>query len=117
MEAQIAQLRRSSATLSAIQDQARAGCSGTVELAEGLQQQIHETVDAFGTQGECLRVLGTAVEMLRELSPGAPPADPVRVEQMTSIYTMQSERGVHEALYETVPRNQSSPQEDNVEFF
>jgi hypothetical protein len=43
----------------------------------------------------------------------------------TATYTMQSEREVHESLYDSAPRNQDFPpgsastatEEDNVEFF
>jgi methyl-accepting chemotaxis protein len=124
-EAQTAHLRRSAEALSSMQDKARGGYARAVDLTAGLKQEIRETIETFGRQDECLRVLAAATEMLRELSSDAPLRDPAGVELTASSYTMQSERGVHHALYETVPQDRPFPQEsalpasqeDNVEFF
>jgi len=124
-------LARSVEVLRTIQDQARGDYTRIVELAEALTGQIRETVEAFGTQHECLEVLAGAAETLRELSAGAPAVGEAGARQaawqhlMPSRYTMHSERRVHETVYEAARAGAnasevSAPpaaQEDNIEFF
>lgn len=124
-EVQIAHLRQSIDALSSIQDQARGDYSGTLEAAAGMKRQIRETIDAFGTQEGCLQVLATATEMIRQLSIDTRSTESAGAEQLSAIYTMQSERDVHQSLYQ--PANQvdafspagaaPAEQEENVEFF
>ena len=92
---QIAHLRQSIDALSSIQDQARDDCSGTLEAAAGMKRQIHETIDAFGTQESCLQVMASATEMIHQLAIHTRSTESTGVDQLAASYTMQSERDVH----------------------
>ncbi len=94
-EVQIAHLRQSIDALSSIQDQARDDCSGTLEAAAGMKRQIHETIDAFGTQESCLQVMASATEMIRQLASHTRSTESTGVDQLAASYTMQSKRDVH----------------------
>lgn len=123
----IAQLRRSVEDFGTIQDQARGDHARIVALTAGLTEQVRETIETFGTQHECLGVLAGTAEILRGLSTARPATGADGAGQtaskhaMPSRYTMQSERTVHESLYEARPDNVGCPepggQEDNVEYF
>jgi hypothetical protein len=126
-EERIAHLRRSLEDFGAIQDQARGDYTRIVALTAGLTEQVRATIETFGTQHECLTVLAGAAQTLRGLSGGAPATRADGVGRtaskyaMPSRYTMQSERTVHETLYEARPGGEGCPepgrQEDNIEFF
>ncbi|HEV2444748.1 MAG TPA: hypothetical protein VGS58_02445, partial [Candidatus Sulfopaludibacter sp.] len=114
---QVARLGGAAGALHSIQQEAHRGCARAGELAGRLKERVRETSAAFAAGGDCLPLLGAAAEELRGLSPGASSPLAAEVEHMKSIYTMQSERGVHESLCKTVSGEPVDTEEDNVEFF
>lgn len=126
---EIPQLNRSVADLNSIQDQARDGYVRTIEKITGLKRQVGDMISVFGDQSDVLNRLVGAAGMLRELSADGSSTAAPDVEQMAAAYTMQSERDVHNAVFEMGdPQNQESArpgvapaaldgQDDNVEFF
>jgi DNA repair exonuclease SbcCD ATPase subunit len=123
LEEQAAQLRLSIDLLSSVQDEAHEGYTRTVELTAWLKQHISETIGTFGTQQNSMEILSAASEMLREISADASLNGAADADRLTSIYTMQSERDVHQTLYANFDKGlplayaTTGPQEGNVEFF
>lgn len=126
--AQIPQLSRSAAGLNSIQDQARDGYAQSIGKIAGLKGRIDETIAEFGDQSGVLERLVRAAGLLRRFSDDGQPAAASDVERMAAIYTMQSERDVHQGLLDAdgsqgrrAPRpgavESSDGQDDNVEFF
>ncbi len=126
---QIPQLRRSASGLNSTQDQARDGYNRTIEKIAELKRLIGETVSGFGDQSDVLERMTGAARQLHELAADDRSPESLDVERNAAIYTMTSERAVHNALFDTGdPQNQQSPlpdavsgapdgQEENVEFF
>lgn len=126
---QIQRLRCCASGLKSIQDQARDGHLQTVEKIAELKLRIGGTISAFGGQSDILERLEGAARLLHELSSEGRPAVAPSQEQIEAAYTMQAERDVHKALFDTAtPQNDETPlpgtapaategQEDNVEFF
>jgi len=126
---QIPQLRGSAAGLNSIQDQARGGYIRTVAKIAELKRLIGETVSGFGDQSDVLEHLAGAARLLHELAADRCSPDALDEERIGATYTMESERAVHNAVFDgNPPRNQESRlpdaapgaiegHEDNVEFF
>jgi methyl-accepting chemotaxis protein len=124
---QIAELSRSLAGLNSMQQQASEGLSETTHKIADLRHQITDAITAFGDQSDVRGSLMRAVELLHDLSPAtAGPAATPAVEQIAGTYTMQSERDVHNALFDTpAPPDQQTPSpavadqnnDDNIELF
>ncbi len=122
---QISRLRESAGVLRSIHEKAREDCRLALEMSAGLKQRIRETSDGFGTQEETLHILASAAEKLEELSQKMRGSDAADMERMVSLYTMQSERAVHDDLYDSGAQNDPVPaadapaaaEEENVEFF
>ena len=124
-------LRENAAALKRVQDEAHGGYLRALELIAGMKQQVGETIAIFGAADGCLEVLAHAHEMLRGLSIDARRTGSPAAGLAASAYTMQSERAVHETLYDTAPGNREAPgngdfppanapaavEGDNVEFF
>ena len=125
LEGQTIKLRQCIEALSSIQEQALGDYARTVELAGELREEIRGTVDAFGTQKEGLDVLGAAEKAMRKLSAGASVGNVGPMDRIASMYTMQSERVVHETMWNGAPQmgglseagSAADSQEGNVEFF
>jgi hypothetical protein len=115
--ARIAQIRPCLEGLGAIRGTARRKNARMDELTGVLKRKIRETISVFSTHGECLVVLTEAGDMLEKFSSGARPLDPGRMVEMASMYTIQSERAIHEAMYSRVSNSSPSPETDNIEFF
>jgi len=126
---EVAQLSRSVADLNSIQDQARDGYVRTNQKIAGLKRQISETIAGFGDPDDIVERLVRAARLLHELSADGRPTAAPGVEQIATTYTMQSERDVHNTVFEIGDsQNQESAlpgaapaalggQDDNVEFF
>ncbi len=111
-------LRLSVNELDSDQDKAQSGYARTIGLIAGIRQQIRESIAGFGDQDESLDMLATATQTLRDLSNSARPRGSGGATEIAAVYTMQSERAVHQALYDTVRETRyPAPLEDNVEFF
>jgi methyl-accepting chemotaxis protein len=118
-------LRKNAAALKSVQGEANEGYIRASDSIAGMKQQIGETITMFGSTDGCLETLGRANEMLRGLSIDAQRTGSQGVGSVAATYTMQSERAVHQSLYDTAPRDQDFPpasapaamEEDNVEFF
>jgi len=123
--AQIVRLRESSRALGSIQDKAREDCKMALDMSAELNERIRETIEGFGSQAEILETLRRAVERLRGLSPDTHSGDSADMKSMLSLYTMESERAVHDVVYESGQQSENEmaagtpdkSEEENVEFF
>jgi methyl-accepting chemotaxis protein len=131
---QMDEIDRSAVALRSAQDRAVGGYAGAMEAVAGLRRRLGDTLAAFDTQDACLELLAGAIGRLRALAAESETAgQPARAPEKAAAatYTMQSERAVHEALYEAsrpqpegvlngAPAAESAKSEatdDNVEFF
>jgi len=116
---QVSSLRRNIAAVTSRQEQTQRENLSAMELAAELKRQIAETVDGFGMQEECSRLLGDAADLLHHLSGEENLTDHAGLEWITASYTMHSERATHENACGIAPVTDGTlpGQDDNVEFF
>lgn len=124
-QARVAELHRCADVLHCLQDTAAQGETKTRDLITELKRQIRDTIVSFGSEEECLTLLKRGIDTLSDLAAEARSTALADVEQIKSMYTMQSERAVHDELYDADPGSQQLPpaaavpavQQDDVEFF
>ena len=124
-EARVAELRHCADVLHSVQEAARDGHTTTQELITELKRQIRDTIVSFGSEEECLTLLKGAIDTLSGFAAEARSSDLADVEKVKAMYTMQSERAVHDKLYDTGPDGQEratasalpAATQDDVEFF
>jgi hypothetical protein len=115
--ARMAQIRLCLEDLGAVREEARRENTRIDALTGVLKRKIRETVVSFRAHGDCLAVLAQARDVLERYSSGPRSPDAARMAEIESMYTMQSERAIHEATYSPAATNSPSLEVDNVEFF